>query len=100
MSKLTRAIQWEFKNLLEFLTFRRPPERTFLNSLFMEDFVPVGTTGMFHNKHKTGVFCGDCVTAHRVYGRMNKSRDGWICFTCGKHYTDPGGILAAATPAT
>ena len=98
MSKLTRAIQWEFKALREFLSFRRPPERTFLNSLFMDDFVPVGETGMFHHKHKAGVFCGDCVTGHRVYARMNKSKGGWICFTCSKHYADPDGVLAAATP--
>jgi len=100
MSKLTRAIKWEFSAFLEFLSFRRQPERNFLNSLFMEDFVPVADTGMFHNKHRTGVFCGSCVTSHRVYARMNKSKDGWICFTCGKWYADPGGILAAGTMAT
>ena len=100
MSKFTRAIQWEFKALLEVLAFRRHPVRTFPTTLFLADFVLVPETGFFRNKVKAGMFCGECVPAHRVYGRMNKGHGGWTCFTCGKWYADPGGLSELDPPAT
>jgi hypothetical protein len=96
MSKLSQTIQGEFKALLEFFSFNRHRHRRFPSSLFMDDFEPVAETGFFRHRHKAGMFCGVCVPAHRVYGRMNKGHGGWTCFTCGQWYADTGGLMESA----
>ena len=99
MSKLSRIIQWEFKAFLEFFTFRRQAVRTLSSGLFMDDFELVPENGAFRHKLKPGLFCGECVAAHRVYARMNKGQDGWTCFTCGKLYADVAALPEPIAPA-
>ena len=99
MSKLSRALKWEFKALIELLSFRGKPKQGFQSDFVMEDFILVEEIGAYRHKVKPGMFCGVCVPVHRVYARMNKSNDGWKCFTCGKLYADPGGLLVVTPQA-